>query len=66
MKVYLLHYDDLTPDQRVSVMFDQMTKDEFINLSIETGNAFSLDSFENYFNHDEHFDFINTHIRFYE
>lgn len=66
MKVYLLNDEDLTQEQIALLYSNKMSDEDYAYLSKETGNIFSLKGFENYYNHDPHFDYINTHIRFME
>ena len=45
---------------------EEITDDQFIEISRRSGDVFSERGFENAYNNDELFDFVNTYIRFIE
>jgi hypothetical protein len=65
MKVYVINTTQLT-DEEADLSLQNISNDEFISLAKRAGDKYSVCGFENAYNHDEHFDFSNTYIRFIE
>lgn len=63
MKVYLINTKNLTEEESdLSIM--NISDEQFIEISTRSGEVYTERGFENAYNHDELFDFVNTYIRF--
>ena len=65
MKVYLINTKNLS-EEDAGLTLEEITDDQFIEISRRSGDVFSERGFENAYNNDELFDFVNTYIRFIE
>jgi len=65
MKVYLINTKNLS-EEDAGLILEEITDEQFIDISRKSGDVFSERGFENAYNHDELFDFVNTYIRFIE
>lgn len=65
MKVYLIDTLLLT-EEEASIDLNKISDDEFVDLAKRRGTIYSERGFENAYNHDEMFDFVNTYIRILE
>jgi hypothetical protein len=63
MKVYII--STLLVDKSENIDFQNITDEQFMDLSSKYGTSYSLRGFENTCNQDD-FDHVNTFIRFIE
>ncbi len=65
MKVYLIDLL-LLSEEEASLNLNKISDEQFVDLAKRRGNVYSERGFENAYNHDETFDFVNTYIRILE
>ena len=65
MKVYLIDLL-LLSEEEASLNLNKISDEQFIDLAKRRGSVYSERGFENAYNHDETFDFVNTYIRILE
>jgi hypothetical protein len=63
MKVYLINTKNLT-EEEADLNLQDVSDQQFMDISKRSGDVYTERGFENAYNQDELFDFLNTYIRF--
>jgi len=63
MKVYLINTKNLT-EEEADLNLQDVSDQQFMDISKLSGDVYTERGFENAYNQDELFDFLNTYIRF--
>jgi hypothetical protein len=63
MKVYLINTKNLTEEES-DLNLQDVSDQQFMDISKRSGDVYTERGFENAYNQDELFDFLNTYIRF--
>ena len=65
MKVYIVNTTLLTEEEK-DLYIPKISDQEFIDIARRSGDVFTERGFENAYNQDPLFDFVNSYIRFIE